>query len=41
MHKFDEGAEISKRYYNPEDIKLVRGVWAIDQEAKKKYESGD
>lgn len=41
MHEFDDGAELSKRYYSPEDIKLVRGVWALDQGAKKKYENAD
>ena len=41
MHEFEKGAELSKRFYDQKDIKLVKGVWAIDQETKKKYENDD
>lgn len=41
MYEFEEGAEISKQFYKPEDIRVVNGVYVLDKEAKKKYESAD
>ena len=39
MYEFDVGAELSKRFYSEADIKIKKGVYAIDKETKKKYES--
>lgn len=38
MHEFDEGAELSKSFYEPENIKVVNGLYVIDAAEKKKLE---
>jgi ferredoxin len=36
MYEFDEGAELSKYFYGPENIKLVNGIYVIDAARKRK-----
>jgi hypothetical protein len=38
MYEFDEGAELSKYFYEPENIKVVNGVYVIDAQEKKRLE---
>jgi len=38
MHEFDEGAGLSKYFYEPENIKVVNGVYVIDAQEKKRLE---
>jgi len=38
MHEFDVGAELSKYFYEPENIKVVNGVYVIDAQEKKRLE---
>jgi hypothetical protein len=38
MYEFDEGAELSKYFYEPEDIKVVNGVYVISAEEKRRLE---
>ncbi len=38
MYEFDEGTELSKYFYEPENIKVVNGVYVIDAQEKKRLE---
>jgi len=38
MHEFDVGAELSKYFYKPKNIKVVNGVYVIDAQEKKRLE---
>ncbi len=39
MYEFDEGAEVSQYFYNPEKIKVVNGLFVVDAEEKTKLEA--
>ena len=38
MYEFDEGAELSKSFYVPENIRVVKGLDVIDAKEKRKSE---
>jgi hypothetical protein len=38
MYEFDEGAELSKNFYQPEKIDAVNGVYVMDAAEKKRLE---
>jgi ferredoxin len=38
MYEFDEGAEMSEYFYDPEKIKMVNGVYVIDPKEKERLE---
>ena len=38
MYEFDEGAELSKNFYEPEKIDAVNGVYVMDAAEKKRLE---
>jgi hypothetical protein len=35
MYEFDEGAELSKNLYDPEQIDMMNGVYVMDADEKK------
>jgi len=38
MYEFDEGAELSKNFYQPENIKTVNGLYVMDAREKSRLE---
>ncbi|MGE5218022.1 MAG: hypothetical protein ACM3SP_13550 [Chloroflexota bacterium] len=38
MYEFDEGAEVSKNFYEPEQIDEVNGVYVMDADEKQRLE---
>ena len=38
MYEFDEGAELSKNFYEPEKIDAVNGVYVMDAAEKQRLE---
>jgi ferredoxin len=38
MYEFDEGAELSKNFYQPENIKTVNGLYLMDAREKSRLE---
>ena len=38
MYEFDEGAKLSKNFYEPENIKVINGLYVADAEEKKRLE---
>ena len=38
MYEFDEGAELSKNFYQPENIKTVNGLYVMDVREKSRLE---
>ena len=38
MNEFDEGAELSKNFYQPENIKTVNGLYVMDAREKSRLE---
>ena len=38
MYEFDEGAELSKNFYQPENIKTVNGLYVMDAREKTRLE---
>jgi hypothetical protein len=38
MYEFDEGAELSKNFYEPHKIDAVNGLYVMDADEKKRLE---
>jgi hypothetical protein len=38
MYEFDEGAELSKSFYEPENIKVANGLYVTDAAEKQQLE---
>ncbi len=38
MYEFDEGAELSKYFYEPREIELVNGMYVTDAAEKKRLQ---
>jgi hypothetical protein len=38
MYEFDEGAELSKNFYEPDKIDAVNGLYVMDADEKKRLE---
>ncbi|HEX2929981.1 MAG TPA: hypothetical protein VHV54_09725, partial [Candidatus Binatia bacterium] len=38
MYEFDEGAELSKYFYEPQKIDAVNGVYVMDSDEKRRLE---
>ena len=38
MYEFDEGAELSKYFYGPANIRVVNGLYVIDAQEKRRLE---
>jgi ferredoxin len=38
MYEFEEGAEVSKYFYDPEKIKVVNGLYVLEAEGKEESE---
>jgi hypothetical protein len=38
MYEFDEGAELSKNFYEPDNIDQVNGLYVMDADEKKQLE---